>query len=88
MIFYDHHGLLSCIRSFGWEESFNMHFRNIEHNAWLTSRRLQEMKKQQEIEVEKGIDEKIKECAGEFGEELHKATRERVITDSVKDNDY
>jgi len=82
IVFYDHHGELTTIRAFGPRE-FGQAFLNIKHNATLNARRLRRMKQRQEEEVEKGIDKEIEECGAEFGEELHHATRERLISDST-----
>lgn len=88
LIFYDHQGKLSVIRAFGRYESFGKAFLNLKHNSTLNLRKLKKMRADFEEETEKEIDHQIDECAEEFATELHHATRERVITDGVKDNNY
>lgn len=95
LVFYDHKGLLSIIRSFGLSEPFGRVFLNIKHNATLTTRKLRQMKKDQETEIEKDLDYRIEQTSAEFAEELHNAAKGRVITDGIdeyqdvqKDNDF
>jgi hypothetical protein len=82
-VWYDHHGQLTCVASFGPDESFGQVLQNLRVNAWLTTRRLRQMKADEEAAIEKEADDAIVEAAEEFGTELHHATRERVINDGV-----
>jgi len=54
----------------------------------LNARRLRQMKQEYDKEQQKKANEKISDCGAEFGEELHKATKRRVINDGVKDNNF
>lgn len=88
LVIYDHHGVVEVIRSFVPGQSFGEVYRYVKYNSSLTSRKLRELKKEQDAAAEKKIDNEIDDAGAEFGEELYHATRERVITDSVKDNQY
>lgn len=87
-IYYNHHSVLSVIRVFKPGESFGQAFENVRHNSTLTTRKLQQMRKDENERDEKEVNYRIDECGAEFGEELHNATKERMITDGVKDNQY
>jgi len=80
LVFYDYKGLMTAICKFGHGE-FGKAFLNVKHNATLNARKLRRMKKEEEEKIEKDFDERIDECAEEFGEELHNATKERLISD-------
>lgn len=88
LIIYDHKGRIDVVKVFKPCQPFGDAFEYVKYNSILTSRKLRRLKKEQDEIVEKDIDKKIDECGAEFGEELHHATRERVITDAVKDNQY
>ena len=87
-VYYDHHGMLTTIATFKPWESFGKVYQNLKFNAATTLKALYKMKQEQDEQTEKEQSDLIGECAAEFGEELHHATRGRVITDSVKDNDF
>jgi hypothetical protein len=82
LIAYDHKGKLEVITVFdpgGFGKAFNY----VKYNSSLTSKKLRKLKQEQDEAVEKGIDEKIDDAGAEFGEELHHATRGRLISDST-----
>jgi len=87
LIAYDHKGQLDIITIFE-DGGFGRAFHYTKYNSSLTSRGLRQLRKEQDEQVEKGIDKRIDECGAEFGEELYHGARRRVITDSVKDNQY
>lgn len=82
VVFYDHHGMMSVIRTFKPGE-FGKEFLNIRHNATMNTRKLRQMKKEYDEGLEKQTDREINDCGEEFGIELHHATKGRMITDSV-----
>jgi hypothetical protein len=87
-IYYDHHGLLTVVRTFKPGESFYKTLKNLRHNATLNARRLRQMKAEHDDQILQDENKVINECAEEFAVELHHATRRRVINDGVKDNQY
>lgn len=87
-VYYDHHGLISCIASFKRPGDFGRIYKNLRYNAWLDSRSLAKLYEEQEAQFDAEQNKAVNECAEEFAEELHHATRGRVINDGVKDNDY
>ncbi len=82
VVLYDHHGMVSVIRTFKPGE-FGREFLNIRHNATMDTRKLRRMKEEYDEEHEKETDRMIGDCGAEFGIELHHATRGRVMTDGV-----
>jgi hypothetical protein len=88
LIFYDHRGKLSVIRSFAQDQSFAMEFWNVKHNSSLSIRHIMRMRKAEKEAEEKRQKDLIRECSEEFGNELHHATRGRVTNDAIVDNDY
>jgi len=87
-VYYDHRGMLTAIATFKPGEPFGKVYLNLRHNAYLDARRLRQMKKDYDEQVEADENKLINECAEEFGVALHHASRARVTTDSVKDNDF
>jgi hypothetical protein len=82
-VYYDHHGMLSTIATFGPNDSFGKVYLNLKHNAYLDTRRLRQMKKEYDEQLEADENRLIEDCAEEFAIELHHSTKERVINDSV-----
>jgi len=87
-VYYDHHGLLTTITTFKIAGEFGKVYKNLRYNAFLNARRLRQMKKEQDEQVEADQNHLINEAAEEFAVELHHAARGRVINDGVKDNQY
>ena len=83
LIFYDHHNILSVIRSFGQNESFGKAFANVRHNSTLNKRKLIQMRKELNEAEQKRQRYDIDQCGEEIGIELHHATRRRLINDNV-----
>lgn len=83
LIFYDHHGELSVVRSFGQNESFHKAFANVKHNSLMNSRALKQMREDFDEAEEKRQNYDIDQCGEEMGVELHHATRRRVVNDNV-----
>jgi hypothetical protein len=81
-VYYDHHGLLTCITTFEPGVAFGKVFKNLKYNSFLTPKHLQQMKREQNEADEKAIDDPVKEFSEEFAEELHHSTRRRLISDS------
>ena len=88
IIFYDHHGQLSVIRSFAQDESFGMAFWNVKHNSSLSMRDIMRMRQGEKEAEEKRQKDLIADCSQEFGTELHHATRGRVTNCAVIDNKF
>ncbi len=83
LIFYDHHGQLLVIRSFAQDESFGMAFWNVKHNSSLSIRDIMRMRQNEKDTEEKRKKDLIADCGHEFGTELHRMTRNKLINDSV-----
>ncbi len=83
LIFYDHHGTLSVITSFGKYESFGRAFANVKYNSIMSSRKLAQIRKEINKTEAKRQDYDIEQCAEEFAVELHHSTRRRVINDNM-----
>lgn len=83
LIVYDHHGQIEVIRSFERGQPFGEVLQYVKFNSTLTSRKLQQFKREQDEAVEKEQDERIGEAGEEFGTELHHATRRRLISDGM-----
>lgn len=82
-VWYDYKGRISCLCTFGKGDSFARVMHRLRKNAWMDSKSLQEEKLIHEMNERKRQDDLIDDCAGEFAEELHHATRERVISDAT-----
>lgn len=83
LIFYDHHGALSVIRSFAQNESFYKAFANVKHNSTLNTRNLRQMRKDLNAAEQKRQDYEIDQCGEEMGIEVHQGTKRRLINDDV-----
>ena len=82
-VYYDHNGTLTTVSTFGPGDSFGKVYQNLRHNAYLDSRRLRQMKKDYDEQVDADKNQQIEDCAEEFAIELHHSTKRRVITASV-----
>ena len=80
LIFYDHHGTLSVIYSFGHDKPFGLVFAAIKHRSIMNAKWLKQARREINEAEEKRQDYEIEQCAGEFGTELHHACRGRVMT--------
>jgi hypothetical protein len=87
LIVYDHYGKVEVIRSFSIG-GFGEAFKYVKYNSILTSRSLRQMKKKQDEEEGRRVESAVSNAGAEFGEELYHATRGRVMTDSVKNDDF
>ena len=83
LIFYDIHGELSVIRSFGQNESFSKAFLNVKHNSLLRKRELVQMRKELDEAEQKRQDYLIDQCGEEIGAEVHQGAIGKVINDTV-----
>ena len=83
VIFYEIHGVMSSIHSFGRHESFGKAFREVKERSLLNSRKLNQMR----IDADKAEEDRqtydIDQCAEEFGIELRHGAVGRVVNDTV-----
>jgi len=82
LIIYDHKGQIDVITIFK-SGGFGRAFHYVKYNSILTSRGLQQLKKEQNAVAEKDIDDKIKDAGEEFGTELYHGARRRLISDGM-----
>lgn len=83
LIFYDHQGALSVIRSFAQKESFHKEFANVKHNSTLNTKKLVQMRKDLNAAEQKRQNYEIDQCGEEIGIEVHHGTKRRLINDNV-----
>lgn len=83
LIFYDIHGELSVIHSFGQNESFGKAFLNVKHKSILHKRELIQMRKDLNEAEQKRKDYLINQCGEEIGVEVHQGAIGKVINDTV-----
>lgn len=82
-VFYEHHGMLSVIWSFGVGESFGKAFLNVQHKSTLRWRHIRKMRKAEKEAEEKQVTDAITAAGEQGGTDLHRMSKRVVTTDSV-----
>ena len=87
-IYYDHHGILSVIRTFKPDQPFGKVFQAIRQNGGTSNRQIQNMFVQQREKEQQDYDNYIDDADREVQRVVRNAAVKKVTTDGVIDNKY
>ena len=87
-IYYDHHGKLSVIRTFGPGQSFWKVFQAIKQNSATTIRQIKAKLDQQRLKEQRDIDDYIDDADREVQRVVRNAAVKKVTTDGVINTKY